>query len=415
MNFIIKISSSFILFTVLTKTYIIWAKLLNKSVGFITILVFIASILLIILMIKDFKIPIHKRWLIPLLSFIIIGPIIISILTLYINIQIMILQLFYILLFSLTFLYYDKYSKDLIFKVIIISLIFNIFAGLYSIIDPSFFLSYAKIISIEDMAIGRAYGFYLQPNSFAFAINLLFIAIIITSPKEKYIIYLYPIVFLIILLAGSRSNFVGFAIISLFIIPFLLKYYKLSIFKTLRILIPISIVFIVFSYNSIVDTLNDEKFKNLNTRINTMLLQDNKALEEDLKSGSLSERLHFQSIYYELIEQSPLVGYGIGIQQDLKKINKLDGSAHNVILEVILEGGLIYLLFFLFFIYSLIRNYYFYKKIYIKNNRFLLGYKIFILFILFYFFFTSTFFHERLLYILIGIFAGYTFRRKEIN
>lgn len=413
MNNIIKYISFLILFIILTKTYVFFASLLHTTVGVTTSIVFIISILIIFFQLKDFKLEIPKKWFKALFYFVIISAVVVTVLTRNYNMNTLMLQLFYFVIFLLTYLFYSRnYGNRLMFFLFLSSLLFTIAFAFLSVVNPSFFTQYGNLINALSFYGGRAFGFYMQPNSLALAINIMYIGIIVLAPKEKYIIYLYPLIFVAILVTGSRSNFVGFAIISLFLFLYLMKRHKKEILKALRVLIPISIIIVYLSTDYLTKVFQDNQNKAMSSRIVSMFLQDNKALEDDMKSGSMAERLRYQEYYEKLIAESPLVGYGFGIQQDLMASGKLKGSSHNVVYEILLQGGIVYLMFFIFFMIFLIKNYFFIRRENIENKRLLLGYKIFLFFMLFYFFFSSTFFSERLIYVFLAIISLVTIQNN---
>ena len=403
MEKVIKFLSFFILFTVLTKTYVFWASTLHESVAVITGIVFFISILIILLQSKDLKLKYPRGWLKQLLYFVIVAPVLVSLLTRNLDINILLLQLFYFVIFLQAYLFYSNYEKKITFYLFLSSLLFTIAFGFLSVINPSLFMHYGEIINALSFYGGRAFGFYMQPNSLALAINIMFIGIIILAPKEKYIIYLYPLVFVAMLANGSRSNFAGFAIISLFLFLYLIKKYKKEILKALRILIPLSIIIVYLSTDYLTKIFQDSRYEALSSRISSILLLDDNALKKDIESGSIAVRLNYQKYYEKLIAESPLIGHGFVIQHDLMSSGKLKGSAHNSVYEILLQGGVVYLMFFIYFMIFMIKNYFFIIRKNIENKRLLLGYKIFLFFMVFSFFFTTTFFSERFIYVFLAI------------
>lgn len=300
------------------------------------------------------------------------------------------------------------------FLLFLYSLLFTIVSGFFSIFNPFYFKQFAEIVNSLTFYGGRAFGFYMQPNSLAFAINIMYIGLIALGSKEKYVIYLYPLIFIILLTTGSRSNFVGFVIISLFLFNFLMKNHKKEILKTTLMLIPILLILFTLTFEYLSKTFQNREYEGMLTRASNILALNQDSIDKDFKSGSMAERLHYQQKYETLISQAPFFGYGFGIQQDLIDSGELEGAAHNAIYEILLQGGIIYLLFFIYFMIFLIKNYFKIKRNQ-DNLRLLLAYKIFLFFIIYYFFFSTSLFYERLVYILIAVFAAMNINTIDNN
>ena len=414
MKIVIKYLTFFILFTVLTKTYVFWASLLHVEVSVITSIVFMVSIFILIFELTTTKIIFPKRWVTPLFIFLIIAPFTTLILTQYFNISSLLLQFFYFVVFLLTYVYFKKYGRDLLFLLFLLSLLFTIIFGFVSVVDSTFFAEYGNIVDSLIEYGGRAFGFYLQPNSLALAIILMYIGIIVLDFDTKYIIYLYPLIFTMILFTGSRSSFVAFVILSLFLLFFLLKKYKRELLLSVIILIPITLFTYNISSEYLTKTFQDDRYKDLLTRIDSMLGKDNDAIKNDIDRGSLDERLYLQKHYQKLILKAPIIGYGIGIQNDLMRQKILKGSSHNTIYEIVLQGGLIYFLFFIFYMTTLFINYIYMKRENIVDKRVLLGYKLFLFIMIFYFLFDNTFFNDRLVYMVLAIFAVFSMENQKM-
>ena len=79
MHKLIKYITFFVLFTILTKTYVFWADLLHVSVAHITSFFFFTIICLIFSQSKNKKINVPKRFFIPLVYFLIISPFLVAI------------------------------------------------------------------------------------------------------------------------------------------------------------------------------------------------------------------------------------------------------------------------------------------------------------------------------------------------
>ena len=405
MKSIIKYVSIVIIFTALTKTYVLWASILSISVGTVTGVFLVMSTMMILLQMKNFVFIYPKKLFMPIVYFFILAPVLVTIITRIADIRALILQVFFVIIFILTYLFYKNYGSKIMFRLFFFTLIFTILFGFLSIFNPAFFADYADIVQSYSSYGGRAFGFHMQPNAIAYAMNLLFIGIIVLSPKVKYIIYLYPLVFTGILSTGSKSNFAGFTIISLFLLAYLWKHHKvktIKVFKTLLIASLISVIVAFLSLQILSIDFQSDKYSNLIARVDTILLQDTDSLAQDFESGSMAERLDNQEYYKKLILQNIWTGHGFGIQHDLMDKDILIGSAHNIIYEILLEGGVFYMLFFIYFIIKLVRNYFTIDK---NMYRLLIAYKSFLTFMLFYIFFTTTFFDERSLYVLLAVFA----------
>ncbi len=396
----------FILFTALTKTYVWWASLLHVSVGMVSTLFLLITILLLGLNIKNYKYKLPKRWTRPIFMFFLIAPIIVSIVTLNAEFRVLVLQIFYVVTFLLAYQTYSLYGKKFIFKMIFIAFIFTGIFGIYSMYNPQYFYSFGEITNALTFYHGRAFGFYLQPNSYAIAINLMFIALIVLSPSIKYVIYLTPITLLILLGAGSKTNIAAFAIILFFVYLFIFKYHKKQLMKHSTLMFTLLILFIGILGMQLYEKIqNNDEFSGLYNRLEFVFLQDDQSnLSNITEDASMVERIKAQKRYIKVIADSPLVGYGIGARDQLIDKGILSLNAHNTPLEILLEGGILYLLFFIYFCVYLIKNYFYYKKK-MGNNIVILGYGVFLLFMFYYFIFSTTLFSERVVFVIFGIVA----------
>jgi len=395
-----------VLFTALTKTFVFWADIFHFSVAVTTALFYAITVLLLVVGVKDNKIVYPLGWGPPVTIFVVIAPVVITALTLYFDARFLALNVFYYFLFILTYLLYTRYGAKDLYILLIVSFVVTVFSGLVSVINPQAFAKYADLVDTHEFYGGRAFGFYLQPNSFAHAVNLMYIALIALTKRPRILLYFFPVYIAVVLLSGSRSNLVAFMLISAVLLTFLFKKYPATVVKLGFILGSVFIIVGLFIGTSLLNVLNDQDHYALLSRINLLALEEtNGYLLSVSEDQSMSERIKYQEVMLSSFVESPIVGYGIGSQQFLLKQGVFIGAAHNGLIEIIVQGGLLYLCIFIYFAGSIVRIYNVDKKYHDQ-----MGFKRLALFLLLVFvaeqlFFTSVF-NERAFYVVLGVFAA---------
>lgn len=391
----------FNLFTAATNTYVVWAFLLGTTVANITLFFLIISLFATVAFFNRSNFFEVKNWVKYLLLLLVIIPLILSMFNYYVNYIKIILSLFYIFVFLNAYAFFKLMDKKRVVNFFLFTLVFTLLFGIVSMIRPEFFIPFASIVEADYYYGGRAFGFFLQPNSYAFANVMLFFGFTFFSSNLKNIHYVYLAVLISIILSGSRSNLLGFVVISLISIrPLLLK----SFYTKLLVIIVVglsSLISIALYENEIKNYVKSDKFETISFRVNSLLNLE--GINQSLTTGSVEERERKQEEYKDLIQKSLVVGYGFGVQNDFVAKNILEGSAHNVFYEILLEGGIIYLITFAVFCIFLARNYRSFKKISLKKTESAMVLKALLIFLGIYLFFSSSILSERLLYMILSI------------
>ena len=116
----------------------------------------------------------------------------------------------------------------------------------------------------------------------------------------------------------------------------------------------------------------------------------------------MNYRLAWQKQYIEMIEDAPFLGYGIGTQTKFWEDGVFDGASHIVFYELLIQGGIFYMLSYL---YILIKIFILKKHVNrAKISEFvLLGLSLLLMYLFLYSFFSPTLHLEHGLYIIIGL------------
>lgn len=223
-------------------------------------------------------------------------------------------------------------------------------------------LSYSEV---SEFGIGvQSLSYYC---AFAFALNLYFL-LFGDEVKNRFkytktLIYkILSVILLVVqivvsLSSGGRGGFV-LAVVSA-IVLILMRFTRRG---TNVIQTSIGLVLIISAAVVVVNLLPD----NIN---NAVSLGSERTFSYITKSGiDLSETSNRDNVYREAIKdikRSPVIGYGL-----LMKGSFIEGSwPHNIVLEVLLQGGIIYLIVFLFLMFKVVKK----LRLLLKN-----GHKLFI-------------------------------------
>ena len=402
----------FNLFTAATNTYVVWALLLGTTVANITLFFILTSLFATVAFFNRSNFFEVKKWVKYLLLLLVIIPLALSMFNNYVNYIKIILSLFYILIFLNAYAFFKLIDRKNIINFFSVTLVFTFLFGFVSIVSPEFFIPFAIIVEADYYYGGRAFGFFLQPNSYAFANILLFIGLTVFLTNSKRIAYIYLAVLISIILSGSRSNFLGFALISIILMRPLFSSFLNKNILSIIVIASSSIIFIALYGNKINNYIKSDKFEIISDRIS---LLNREGINESLTIGSVEVRKRKQEEYRYLIERSLLVGHGFGVQNDFVAKEILEGSAHNVFYEILFEGGIIYLITFAVFCIFLIRSYRSLKKISLAKTESAIILKAFLIFLATYLFFSSSILSERLLYIILSIFPFLLWEKKGMK
>jgi O-antigen ligase len=393
----------FLLITAMSKTYVLWAHFLSLSIGNVTAVFFALSLIFVGSELYVSRVSLNRTWHTSLLLLLVIGPFISMYATFNFDIRMVLLQLFYFTCFHIAYMAVLKYGIKFATLIVATSALITILSGVASVFSHHLFLPLTLLAESEQFYWGRAFGFYLQPNSFAIAINIHFIALFFLSKNIKLTLYLYPLFLVSIILAGSRTNMVGFAFISMFFLYYLLKYEHKKFIRVSSFYSIILVIFSLYAVPKFFNSIDGDDFRYLNERITYLSDFISGNMKEGVtEDGSMVDRFEYQLVYLDRILEKPIFGHGFGIQYDMKEAGQIIDSAHNTFLEVLLQGGIVYGLILIGFCIIAI----YYVFIFQNQKRLQMAYVSFVFFMFFYFLFSTTFLSERVVYVFIGLIVG---------
>ena len=253
--------------------------------------------------------------------------------------------------FSLLFIYILSKQSKIKFDVLLINL------SLFSIFLES---TYILLIFFDNIIMnGETFSRSNIYKGFTANINIAAFSLVVKSPAALYIIFkskklFYKIlggilIFMIVsclTILLSRGALIAFAFITLLMIIYsLLKKVNKNILSSAVVVFSILISYLTFS-NFIV---NDQE-NLINERITSIQI--------DGQDQSINERLRFYKGAFESILENPILGVGVGnwkiesMKYDSKFVTgyRIPFHAHNDILQVAAESGLLASFFFLLFL-----------------------------------------------------------------
>ena len=399
------------LFVIYTNTYVVFAQLLHVSVGIITLVFFIVCLFFLLqrfgLLITLFKNPLGFS---SLLFFILI-PILVSFLNFRINISHFILVFFYYSILLFSYCYYEEIKR--LNNILLLAIIFNLIAGICSIFFPDFFETYLKIVDSRALHFaGRAIGFFLQPNSFGAGMVMLYLTSIIIL-KEGFNKSFFLLCFACILITGSRSSLLIIFLVLFCQLISLWLANRHSLWSTIKSFLSLfSIISLIVITLFTVASSATESGPGLGEIVERVELYteviDN--LDKIEKDGSMVSRKKKQSYFKKGISKNLIFGRGHGAHKSDLDSGLLKGSAHNMYLEILYQGGILYFFSYIFFIG--IFSYFLFKYRDIVPDFYVAGSCIVIVVIV-YSFFLDTLFDTRPFFICFGlVFRKLTSRDK---
>ncbi len=328
--------------------------------------------------------------------FLLLTPVLIACLTFEINFSKYLAQISYLFLIATTFIVTRNEKFLTVLRTLVIFAVFiNVLSAILNLIYPSFFYYLSLALQRTFESGDRASGLFLQPNTLALSLVLIYI---ITSfiYKENVSSYLGIAILSGIFLTGSRSGIISIFIA--FLIRLLInKNYFRAIVKYYLPAIISAILIYYFTSSYLFTTMITNPRDNFYTRVTKIFESDAYDYKAD---GSIRARTAYQQVYIDGILDYPFAGHGFKTQQDFLGEGKIWGSAHNVFLELLYLGGVLYLLIYMYLLFCLIAYVRYYGKL---DRSFFSGGIQFIVFLTFISFFSTMILENRLLYICFGL------------
>jgi O-antigen ligase len=272
------------------------------------------------------------------------------------------LQLYYFTLFLGTVVYAVANPLTSVKRVLSASAVVTMVGLILSMVAPQYFETAAALADARVAPMGRPVGFFLQPNSLATGMVLLFIGWFwLWRRKNTLLEAAFLLIFLfLLLLTGSRAGVLMGLVVVMLTQVYLWKTQvdigKIGI-TTGFLLICLVGGIIVTDY--ILVSVSEKTVReehDIIGRIETMVslrLTDAASLSDDT---SVRERLEAQAVYWSLIQERPLLGHGFGSEEYFLKTGALFLSAHSNALTAAMEYGVLYPVAFLLMMFCLYAN-----------------------------------------------------------
>lgn len=255
-----------------------------------------------------------------------------------------------ILLLICSFIVFTTASRKHSQSIFAIALIISAGGAIASILFPVVFLPLALEAGTMIEYEGRAFGFFLQPNTLGLSICFLMFCLNCTFQRQTIYVNSIWIIFFSILVLSTGSRF-SIIIMTLMIVFVLMRgttsgevkrFSYLNFSKVALMLCVIwlfaSLIFHLFGF----DQLAEEG--NAADRIRTMLQFEFFHSTDGDGRGTVSDRIGAQINYIEMIGNHPFLGYGIGSQTALLESGAIPLSAHSSILSYAFEYGIPYVI-----------------------------------------------------------------------
>ncbi|RYZ74586.1 MAG: O-antigen ligase domain-containing protein [Proteobacteria bacterium] len=220
-------------------------------------------------------------------------------------------------------------------KLAIASLGISVLAMVVSVRWPAAFASMAAIASARFDYLGRGSGLFLQPNLLAY--NLVLLTLLcgrFTGKQEIEKIFAVSLILIAALFfTGSRGGLIAGLVLVLSWVTLSRQMYN----RRFILLLVVCMVLLLISLGYIgmflaEGTLDFSVYIN---RVMTLLTSD------VVYEGSVQYRLAFQMRFLEVIGQNPVFGQGIGSVEYMLQSGELYGAAHNQILDLLLQYGVV--------------------------------------------------------------------------
>ena len=194
----------------------------------------------------------------------------------------------------------------------------------------------------------RGAGFAENPNSAAFRINFMIVALLFTISKKIQKIIILVFGFILVFLTLSRGGVILNLIIIILSIAndyndkFTFKFIRQRIISTTLKLLTIVFIFSSISV-SLIKFVPAFQTSTVESRINSLLLNESIINNVDIDTGG---RINIFNNYLKLISENPF-GYGTGMSSNR---NLFPSSTHNMFLRFFIDFGFLGFSFYLFFV-----------------------------------------------------------------
>lgn len=255
------------------------------------------------------------------------------------------LQLFYCSLFLATVVYATSAGRGAVYLAITISLAISIGGLILSAVAPSLFEPAASLAGTSIDKESRLFGFYLQPNSLAIALVLMFAASMRLLFQRHQIYATLTTVGVLVAVAttGSRTGMVcvlALSVCALFRRPES-RTHRRALVIGFFLVVATAAHLMSTAYVRDAATLPNAR-EDLIARLETMLAFRFTSASGTFEDGSFQQRIAAQQEYVGLLVERPLLGHGVGSDSYFRQLGILPASAHSSALSNALEYGITY-------------------------------------------------------------------------
>lgn len=320
----------------------------------------IGTVSLVLLVLNALYLTAKVRYLVPLLMrpvvlawlfLLVVWPVCTVLYAPEMDVRAIALRLYTFSLFLGAVAYAFSSGLQALHRVIALSLAISLVGMGLSMLRPEYFQGVAELAEKRTEQMGRAFGFFMEPNVLAHSLIYLFVAWFALW-KRKNTVWEVPVILaflLVMLLTGSRTGVAVAVIIVTLIFAYSWRKRLLSGKFALRMCLLVTclalgVLGLKFYLSNSGDSANRQEF-DLSERMETLLsfkLSKDGGLQD---VGSLG-RLAAQADYWKYVARKPLRGYGLGSNSHLYEKGVFYKSAHSEALTRALEHGILYPLAF---------------------------------------------------------------------
>jgi O-antigen ligase len=271
------------------------------------------------------------------------------------------LQLYYASLLCGTVVYAMANGLLAMRRVMTVSLALTILGIVLSMIAPTYFEEVAQLSGARAAYMGRAYGFFMQPNAAAAGIAFLFLGwYSLWKYKASLLEVVALLAFLVVmLLTGSRTGMLLSVIIVVFIITCSWRKgfrnalaLRCSYVNTL--VLTVCLIVGTAWMNSYASSRADQEW-GLFHRI-ALLTSFKFSVTGYFEESRPGSRFGAQKDYWSLIKEKPLFGHGLGAEHHYLRTGRLALSSHSMLLTCMMQFGPLYPVVFLLLMIRLCTN-----------------------------------------------------------
>jgi hypothetical protein len=251
-------------------------------------------------------------------------------------------------------------------RVFLVSLALTVFGQVSNMAMPGYFESVAALADARVLSMGRAGGFFMQPNSLAIGLAFLYIGWLALARRDT--VLREPIIIVVFLgcelLTGSRTGMVlGVVIVG----AHLVHQWRAKIFRSRKVrhfsarlaVLVVCALFGLIAMKFFIEIYGkqiDRDPGDLIDRMNTLLELNLSGHDKLAQDTSLQQRFGAQRVYWRLIKEKPLLGHGFGAKTLYRENDTIPLSAHSTMLSVAMAYGVFYPLIFILLLTTVFLN-----------------------------------------------------------